>query len=238
MTSESFRHRRPMKISAQELAVEQISDYIISNGLKKGDVLPPESVLAEQLQVSRLTLREAMRHFRALGILKSKTGVGAVISSLEPQNPYQGFMPFLAGRADSLRELAEMRRALDYGCVPLIISRITPQKLTEVEEIAEELYRTRIPERLEVDIRFHSALLNIPGNTILSSLIPLVINFFNEFRRRGERKQLPDELINRRHRAIVEALRLHNEDMLRSAFEEHNRDVLIEVSETKSFIGN
>ena len=55
-------------------------DYIKSQGLKVGDKLPPESIIAREFNISRLTLREGLRVFREEGLIYTIQGVGTFIA--------------------------------------------------------------------------------------------------------------------------------------------------------------
>ncbi|MBR6586706.1 MAG: FadR family transcriptional regulator, partial [Kiritimatiellae bacterium] len=91
-----------------------IGAYIAT--LHEGDVLPGERELAGKLQISRNITREALQHFRTLGIIASKPKIGSVVVKLLPANPYAGYMPFIAASRHSLKELLELRFILESGC--------------------------------------------------------------------------------------------------------------------------
>ena len=56
--------------------IEQIGEMIKTGYLKKGDKLPPERELVEQLGVSRTSIREAVRVLEILGVIESRQGEG------------------------------------------------------------------------------------------------------------------------------------------------------------------
>ncbi|MCL4417714.1 MAG: GntR family transcriptional regulator, partial [Actinobacteria bacterium] len=58
-----------------------LMDYIKVKNLKVGDKFPPESELARKLNVSRLTLREALKIFREEGLIYTIHGIGTFLSS-------------------------------------------------------------------------------------------------------------------------------------------------------------
>ena len=70
--------------SVAEMVVRRILDMVKSGVLKAGDALPPERDLAVSLDVSRPSVREAMRGLAVLGVVKSRQGGGAYISDLGP----------------------------------------------------------------------------------------------------------------------------------------------------------
>ncbi len=52
----------------------QLKESILSNGFKAGDKLPPERELADQFQVSRVAIREAIRTLENAGFLEIRQG--------------------------------------------------------------------------------------------------------------------------------------------------------------------
>jgi GntR family transcriptional regulator len=63
-----------------ESILEALSEYILTNRLQKGDRLPSQITMAEQLNVSRTALREAIAHLEARGVVKQTQGVGTFIA--------------------------------------------------------------------------------------------------------------------------------------------------------------
>ena len=122
-----------------DCAIDAIRAYILGNHLKPGDVLPAEIELASRLGVSRNILREAMRHYRTLGIIESKPKLGATIARLVPDNPYAGYQPFLAEGDNSLRELFEMRNSLEIGSAPFLVRAVTPGALEELKILHQQM---------------------------------------------------------------------------------------------------
>ena len=62
-----------------EEVIEQIKDMIYNGILKKGDKLPSERDMVEELQVSRTSVREALRSLEVIGLIESRQGEGNFI---------------------------------------------------------------------------------------------------------------------------------------------------------------
>jgi len=76
--------QKNVKISQK--IVEQIKDIIFSGKLQPGDRLPTEKELAERLNVSRPTLREALTVLEAIGLIEVRPREGSIIKSVVPQS--------------------------------------------------------------------------------------------------------------------------------------------------------
>ncbi|MDZ4093557.1 MAG: GntR family transcriptional regulator, partial [Paracoccaceae bacterium] len=66
--------------SLSEIVAKRILEMVTSRALKPGDQLPPERELAEMLNVSRPSVREAIRGLSILGVVTSRQGGGAFIT--------------------------------------------------------------------------------------------------------------------------------------------------------------
>ena len=207
--------------SALDGAISAIGGYILDNRLQPGDVLPGEFRLSEELGISRNIIREAMQHYRTLGIIVSKPKVGATICRLLPEDPYGNYLPFLAAEpAKVLPEVAEVRYSLETGAAGFMVRHADRSDIDKLEEILvkfkteSDLVRMR-----ELDIDFHRTLLESTHNSILIGLIPLVVNFFSEmFPSQGKEIHFDDSSVQRvslEHSAIVAALLARDEETLR-----------------------
>ena len=74
---------KPIKrVRLYENAVEQIQSLILKNDYKPKDRLPPERSLAEQLNISRPSLREALRILSVMGLIEIKVGDGIYVKDV------------------------------------------------------------------------------------------------------------------------------------------------------------
>ena len=80
--------------------------YIEDNQLKAGDPLPPEAILAQQLGVSRNSVREAIKALESVGVLETRRGIGVFVKAFS----FQPLLDNLAyGLGDTLRDVEELR---------------------------------------------------------------------------------------------------------------------------------
>lgn len=217
------------KVSTFDAAVGAISNYIIGNRLQAGDVLPPEPELAVRLGISRNILREALRHFRTLGIIESKPKTGTVIRSLIPDNPYAGYFPFLAALTDVQPRLLELRISLETGAAPLMVDRITPEQIAHLRQICKQFRAVKTREmQIQLDMEFHLLLISAAANPFLSGLTPLVVQFFTEIAAGltdagGSPGDTAEDQYNI-HAGIIDALEQRDADALRTTLSAHYAD--------------
>ena len=93
-------------VSAHQVVTERLRHAIHIGTYLPGDKLPPERMLAQQLGVSRMTVREAVRVLRAEGYVSSRRGSAGGITVLDQAEDSKRLRQVLLGR------LAELRRQL------------------------------------------------------------------------------------------------------------------------------
>ncbi len=208
-----------------DAAVNAIGSYIISMRLQPGDPLPPEMELASKLQVSRNILREALRHFRTLGIIESKPKLGMTIRNLVPDNPYVGYFPFLAARTDILPKLAEIRMSLEVGAAEFMVRHASKEQIEHLHLICDRFEKAvSREERIHLETDFHITLLAATHNPLMTGLAPLIIRFFTEqqLERKADSHARSHRTVLEEHRAMVSALEKKDSAALRELLYRHN----------------
>ena len=210
------------KIRSENLlgqAVKAIGEYLTGSGLVPGDKLPTEAELSRKLGVSRTILREALRHYRTLGIISSRPRVGMTVERLLPDDPYREYLPFIAAAPGALDEVAELRLCLEGGAAELILARAAAADFAVLRRIVSAMRTAPARELDRLDIDFHSHLLRITGNRMIATLIPLLIEFF-----RLQRKTPPATERARNadgHLRLVEALEAGDAAKFRKLVSQH-----------------
>lgn len=164
---------RGESMAVTDEAVSRIRELIISGVLQPGDRLPQESVLAEQLGISRNSTREALRVLEQMRVLTVRHGSGTYVTSLEPSKLLEGISFAVEMMRDhTLREVLEVRQLLEPAATRLAVQRMTPAKLSAIRE-AYELYgaQTTIEDLVHRDFVFHSAIISAADNETLFSIL-------------------------------------------------------------------
>lgn len=216
------------KNSIFESAVDAIAEYIIANHLQEGDPLPPETELAERFNISRNIVREAIRHYRTLGIIESKPKVGPVIRKLLPDNPYAGYLPFLSANDNIFRQLAELRIAIESGAAEFIVKNIRPDQIAELKKICADGITADAEKAFQLDGDFHAALLESANNPLIAGLLPLLVHFFTALKPRStglaNQELRPDVWIE--HQNIIQAVEKADVNLLQELLRTHSQGYL------------
>jgi GntR family transcriptional regulator, transcriptional repressor for pyruvate dehydrogenase complex len=141
-----------------------------------GERLPPETDLAADLDVSRLSLREAVRTLAGAGVLEVRRGDGTFVTDLRPERLVRASGTFLELVGEQgVAELFECRRVLEPGATALAATRIDEAALQDLQERLERMRGLTEPERLVAeDLEFHAAIAAAGGNATLASLTAAV----------------------------------------------------------------
>lgn len=205
-----------------EKVIEQIKDLVRKGELKSGDRLPAERYLSEQLQVSRTSVREAIRSLEMLGLVESRQGEGNFIKSnfenslLEPLSIV--FM-LSGGNAD---EVLELRKILEPQTAALAAMNITEEQLQEIIEIGNELNITD-DESLcaSLDKKFHYKIMQASGNLLISNIMFSVSSLIEEYIKDTRINVIDKNSVKKHHAEICDALRKHDSVAAAKSMKEH-----------------
>lgn len=157
---------------AFEAIVEWIEQAIASGGLKAGDRLPGERELVTRFDVSRSSVREAMRVLESTGLVAARPGDprGAVI--LAPTAaPLRKMMTRLTqSSSTSLADLLIYRMTLESAANSLAASRRTADDLLRLEKAMARMrqaLRLGQQEFGQADLDFHDIVAQASGNTMI-----------------------------------------------------------------------
>jgi GntR family transcriptional repressor for pyruvate dehydrogenase complex len=206
-----------------EEAVAQISSAIKTGALRVGDKLPAERSLAERMQISRATVREALGVLADAGVVEVRPGArgGAFVRS---DTVPSGLVEHGAHlRAAEIADVLEARRLLEPQVAKLAARTARGADLDELSEIIE-LQRASLDDRarfLQLDLRFHLALARATSNAALVELMTLVLERLELARDTAARDPQDPEHALGVHERTLEAIRSRDPDRIEAAMDEH-----------------
>jgi GntR family transcriptional repressor for pyruvate dehydrogenase complex len=211
-------------MSLTDQAIDRIKEMIVTGELQPGSRLPKEDDLAQQLGLSRNSLREAVRALTAMRILVTKQGDGTYVSSLEPQLLLEtlSFASDVSHGRTAL-QLLRVRRLLEPQATALAVGHLSEGDLRQLREILDRCAGTDTPEAfVALDIEFHSRIVGLCGNPVLSMLLQVVSTQTQRVRiLRGASVGRAIENAHRDHQAILSALSARDAQLAASAAAVH-----------------
>ncbi len=166
------RFQQLTRQTAYEQVAERIRAAILDKTLGADDQLPPERDLATQFGVSRTTLREALRHLQAEGLLAPR-GRTSPMRAADPAAALSRFREALSNvvqlRDVSLSDLLELRLAIETAALLRAAQSPVVERLAEARAALVAMSNPRVSQAAfyEADVAFHAALVAASGNQAL-----------------------------------------------------------------------
>ncbi|MBW2410878.1 MAG: GntR family transcriptional regulator [Deltaproteobacteria bacterium] len=146
-------------------AFQQIREAIRSGKLKPGDRLV-ETQLAEEMQISRFPIREALRYLEKEGLVEAKPFKGTYVARLTEKD---------------MEELYSLRSAIEELAVRILIKNIEEDKIKKLESIVADMVQAskndNIDKMISEDLRFHQTICEMSGHR---KLLDVWLNLENQ----------------------------------------------------------
>lgn len=159
------------KSRTQEV-LEALVGMIVEAGLGIGDQLPGETVLSEQLGVSRSTIREALNRWEGLGLVKRRRGSGTYLTAnIRPARGLVSTETTL--ESEGLLRIIDVRRILEVEVVRRAAINATEAQKQRIKSSFEKLNVVVASGLMwrEVDHAFHTEIYEASGNAIFGRII-------------------------------------------------------------------
>ena len=220
-----FSPIRARKASDEVLAV--LVDALRGGMYETGDALPPERELAQQLNVSRKVLREAVERLRAEGIVSVRRGAGGgtIIESVE--NLAEVCASIQGETRASLRSILEVRRSVECTGALLAAQRADDAQLALLHRLLLMLDDVvdNPKEFWEIDLRFHVGVAEASGNPFCERFLREIINQLSVIRQHFPYAHVPHGQAIHNQRKTFEALVSRDPDRVLQSMDEHLGDL-------------
>lgn len=219
------------KMLSQSIADTILSMITIEKRFTAGDKLPNENELSAELNVSRTTLREAIRILVAYDILEIQRGKGTFVTqSACKQKPDLGQ---LSGIKVNVKDLYEMRLIFEPEAAYLAAVRGTDAEIKRIldfgERIEQEIRSGQ--DRTENEHSFHKAIAQATHNEFMNQLMPILYQAIAKGVTLSEmsRKAVSDTIHD--HRMIMDFLEQRNAEGAKNAMRIHIMHAIQELVE-------
>ncbi len=222
--------------------MDQLQHLINTGELKPGDKLMSERLLAEKLNVSRTSVREAFSALELMGVLESRPGEGTFISTVSSaEEAVRPLALMMILERDAALELLELRRILEGESAYLAAERATEKQLKKVQDCLQAMEEDKklgiIGE--EADADFHVALCEATGNRVLVNIMnnvsDLLIYTMKKSRESMFAKSENRDKLQKQHRNIFQAVMNGEPELARKCMHEHIDFVQEETSQPAEY---
>ena len=228
-----FEKVRPRKVST--IAAQQLIEAIKNGSFPVGSKLPSEFELADQMGVSRPSIREALSALQAVGLIASRAGSGNYVLRI-PSTDEEQDAPHLIENEAGCLEVMEARSILEPPVAAYVAGKHSPDEIASLRDILvqmrEEAKKGDFAPYFEADKAFHRGLVDAAHNHLITeAVIPLVDTMdqklYREFTHHYYLKNVADlEQVVDVHCDILDAIAEGNPQLAAAKVDEHWRRMM------------
>ena len=193
----------------RDVVFQTLRKAILTGELKPGERLM-EIQLADKIGVSRTPIREAIRKLELEGLVTMVPRRGAQVAEISEKG---------------LRDVLELRRALDTFCAELASERITDNEKMELKEACTNFERAVGTKDAGIiakaDVRFHDIIIRATGNDRMQSMINNLAEQMYRYRYEYVKNPSVYSQLIEEHRAIIDGFDRRDVDFLKNIMHTH-----------------
>jgi len=187
--------------------IAQIRDAILSGQLKPGDKLASEKELTGQFEVSKATMREALRVLEVIGLIEIRKGTtgGAFVAEVDMKTTIHGIINFLHFQTVSVSEITMLRYLIEPAVAQIAATKRTQKDIQNLKQIIGKKTSSGNTE-ISKEIGFHRYLARMTENTILTLVIDMIDNILKSMKTNLDLPEAFYEHVHGAHTVILECL--------------------------------
>ena len=217
-----------MRHSLADELTDELLERIVDGRYPPGAALPPEPELAREADVSRLTVREAIKTLRAKNLVRVERGRGTFVNPPEEWTALDALVRASVHSAThrTLPErLIEARRIVEVGAAELAAERRSGEHMTRLEEHVTAMHAADragdVDAFVAADLAFHKTVLEAAGNGLIAALLDPLSQLLVPARRQTSEIDAIRRHALEHHTAILEAIRSGDPEHARRAMYNH-----------------
>ncbi len=213
-----------------EQVMAQIKGLIASGEYKPGDKIPTELELAEIFGVGRSSIREAVKIFNYLGVLKSQAAKGTYVQERSNISTEALTWSLLLGN-DEMEEMIDLRGSIELWSILALSKKVSNgssealKVLKVLDNIVEKMNvsveKGLFEELIEADFQFHNTIIKTQENAQFSSLYQTLRSFLVEEMRTSQEDYQNPAQIPEEHGSIVKAIASGNPETVLLKYTDH-----------------
>jgi GntR family transcriptional repressor for pyruvate dehydrogenase complex len=205
---------------------KEIEKKILDKKFKPGDRIPSERALASEFEVSRNTVREALKILVEKKVLIVKTGAGNYVSQDASKLISSALMSFTRQKKKRLSDVFELRKIIEPETAAIASQRIKPEYIEKLENsISEQKKALDTKAFRKADRKFHKIIAKSASNSVLISLYEKIESIIEESR--SDELLSPERLEKslENHKKILEAIKNRDSKKSYKMMKKHMEDI-------------
>ena len=207
---------------SDRVADDILTMIMIEKRFLPGEKLPNEIELSGELEISRTTLREAIRILAVNGVVEIRRGLGTFVREDFKIDDKKG-VPSLAAVKTDIRDLYEMRLIVEPEAAYYAAIRASDEEIEQILHLGQQIEAEIASgkDRTETERSFHKAIAKATHNEFMTKLLPVIYQAIDKGVQLSERKSKAVSDTVQDHKVIMEFLRMRNGEGAKSAMKIH-----------------
>lgn len=198
------------KGKAYEKVTHYVKERIKTGELRVGDKIPTERELSEKLELSRNSVREALRTMDNMGLIRCRQGSGNYISGEMQQIIEETlYMMFMLKQISDI-DVSQLRRAIDIQAMILAVRNVNEDDIYEIKQLLDRLDVIEVDESAFVDRDIHLLISKYSKNKLIEIINDTLSTIMEKFIFKARRLVIGNE---------SDVLTVFHRDMLMSLLE-------------------
>ena len=198
------------KDKAYEKVTHYVKERIKTGELRVGDKIPTERELSEKLELSRNSVREALRTMDNMGLIRCRQGSGNYISGEMQQIIEETlYMMFMLKQISDI-DVSQLRRAIDIQAMILAVRNVNEDDIYEIKQLLDRLDVIEVDESAFVDREIHLLISKYSKNKLIEIINDTLSTIMEKFIFKARRLVIGNE---------SDVLTVFHRDMLMSLLE-------------------
>lgn len=155
---------------------EELLAQITSGNWKPGDKIPSENEMTKALNVSRITVREAIQKLAAMEIVETRRGKGTFVKEFTTNNYLKSLAPMVLLTKEDIKYIIQYRRILEVGIIELYMKNVNSNYIKRLENDLEKMiaYKDDLKKYQKYDMDFHITLYEMTNNPFIIKVTNMI----------------------------------------------------------------
>lgn len=208
---------------SESIAEDILSMITIEKRFQHGDKLPNEHDLSAELNVSRTTLREAIRILVTNGVLEIKRGTGTFVKENIDSRATMQSLNDLSNARINAKDLYEMRLIFEPKAAYYATIRASDSELERILAYGKQIeQKIKLGEdRTDVERKFHKAIAKATHNEFIDKLMPVIFQAIDKGVLLSQKNERALKATVNDHKMIMDFMQARNPEGAKSAMKIH-----------------
>jgi GntR family transcriptional repressor for pyruvate dehydrogenase complex len=198
-----------------DFVANELKNKIMFGEYKPGDQLPNEFDIAKEYDVSRFTIREAIKKISTTGIIKIERGRGTYVNKVSPSSFMKPLLPMLMLDENDLKEICVARLAIERETAYLCALNSNDDFINELNELVKGmedcLVNKDFEKYTELDLQYHIKIAYASKNKILCEILIMLQDLLKVEMKKGSIAPNSNQKSIECHKQIIEEFKRKNQ---------------------------